>query len=305
MAQKENKKSKKNKNIGFAWALWILIAILILLVFLVKKDTIVSNLKTTGFFDRVFGSTPQFVEKHEVVENESKVSKKKGNKNQDEDVVVLDVTSDKPTMDSLKKDSASDIIVLKESQTAVSVQNEPADKEEDKIQSQPEEKKVSEPVKVEKKEDSKVELPKPVEQKKTDLTLCFLLFDSDGGVSRKIVKRSVVKNDSPLTDAINLLLKGPVLSNSAEKDCISLIPEGTRLLSAKVQDGVAYLNFSEEFEFNSYAAEGYRHQLEQIVFTATSFSTVKSVQFLIEGVQEQYLGSEGVWIGSPLARSSF
>nr|WP_257225304.1 GerMN domain-containing protein [Treponema parvum] len=51
--------------------------------------------------------------------------------------------------------------------------------------------------------------------------------------------------------------------------------------------------------------EGYLGQLMQIVYTATSFSTVDSVQFLIEGQKKDYLGSEGVWIGSPLARSSF
>jgi len=45
--------------------------------------------------------------------------------------------------------------------------------------------------------------------------------------------------------------------------------------------------------------------LRQIVYTATSFSTVNSVQFIIEGQREDYLGSEGTWIGSPLSRSSF
>ncbi|QTQ17448.1 GerMN domain-containing protein [Treponema parvum] len=68
---------------------------------------------------------------------------------------------------------------------------------------------------------------------------------------------------------------------------------------------MAFLNFSEEFEYNPYGVEGYLGQLMQIVYTATSFSTVDSVQFLIEGQKKDYLGSEGVWIGSPLARSSF
>jgi spore germination protein GerM len=43
----------------------------------------------------------------------------------------------------------------------------------------------------------------------------------------------------------------------------------------------------------------------QVVYTATAFSTVDSVQILIDGEKKEYLGSEGVWIGSPLARSSF
>ena len=86
---------------------------------------------------------------------------------------------------------------------------------------------------------------------------------------------------------------------------MTLIPRGAKLLSARVSNGIAYLNFNEAFEINTDGAEGYNHQLEQIVFTATSFSTVNSVQFLIEGKKLKYLGSEGVWIGSPLSRSQF
>lgn len=86
---------------------------------------------------------------------------------------------------------------------------------------------------------------------------------------------------------------------------MSLIPEGTKLLSATITDKTAYLNFSEEFQYNKYGVEGYLGQLMQIVYTATSFSSIESVQFLINGQKETYLGGEGVWIGSPLPRSTF
>lgn len=133
--------------------------------------------------------------------------------------------------------------------------------------------------------------------------ICFVAIDSDGPVIRKEVNRQVAK-DSPLTNAINSLLSGP---NAAESKtgCRSLIPSGTKLYSAVVRNGVATLNFSEEFEFNTYGVEGYLGQLMQIVYTATNFSSVQSVQFLIEGEKKEYLGSEGVWIGSPLSRASF
>ena len=61
----------------------------------------------------------------------------------------------------------------------------------------------------------------------------------------------------------------------------------------------------EQFEFNTVGMDGYQAQLMQIVYTATEFGTVNSVQFLIEGQKKEYLGSEGIWIGSPLSRSSF
>jgi len=133
--------------------------------------------------------------------------------------------------------------------------------------------------------------------------ICFVAIDSDGPVIRKEVGRSVAK-DSPLTNSIISLLNGPASSESAA-GCRTLIPAGTRLYSASVKNGVATLDFSEEFEFNPYGVEGYLGQVMQVVYTATNFSTVDSVQILIEGQKKGYLGSEGVWIGSPLSRSSF
>ena len=148
--------------------------------------------------------------------------------------------------------------------------------------------------------------PKNVESKTSNTIvskICFVAIDSDGPVIRKEVSRSVLK-DSPLTNSIISLLKGPTdLENST--GCRTLIPAGTRLYSASVKNGVATLDFSEEFEFNSYGVEGYLGQLMQIVYTATNYSTVDSVQILIEGQKKEYLGSEGVWIGSPLSRASF
>jgi spore germination protein GerM len=46
--------------------------------------------------------------------------------------------------------------------------------------------------------------------------------------------------------------------------------------------------------------EGLLAQLQQVVRTATQFSTVDAVQILIEGQNEEYLGGDGVYIGEPL-----
>ncbi len=140
--------------------------------------------------------------------------------------------------------------------------------------------------------------------KMTSAKLCFAEIDNDGVISRREVSRKVVKTPSPLTNNIKLLLQGPN-SEEADKGCTSLIPENISLLSASIKDGVAYLNFSKNFEFNRFGVEGYQTQLMQVVYTATEFSTVNSVQFLVEGEQKRYLGSEGIWIGTPLSRASF
>ena len=279
MAQK---KKKKNNNTLLATACVVLGLLVIFIIFLVKRDQIKTNLKETAFFEKVFGTTPEFVEKHEPeAPKQDEVPLK-------EDVTIrIEPVQPVPVPQEKEPDPVLE--------TVTEVVSEPK-------------KEVAEV----KKEDTKKETGKRVEEKKpepkkggnTELELCFVLIDGDGSVVRKQIKRSVARSDSPLTAAINLLLQGPDTTRTAERNCMTLIPEGTRLLSAKVQGGIAYLNFSEEFQFNTMGIDGEIHQLEQIVYTATAFSTVNSVQFMIEGKKQAYL-SEGVWIGSPLSRASF
>ncbi|MCX7024209.1 MAG: GerMN domain-containing protein [Spirochaetes bacterium] len=134
--------------------------------------------------------------------------------------------------------------------------------------------------------------------------LFFVRIDDDGVISRQEVKRTVQAGDSPLTDALGALLKGPN-EEELRKGLITLIPQGTKLLSARIRDGTAYLNFNEAFMYNKYGIEGYAGQLRQVIYSATDFSTVRDVQILIEGRTVDYLGGEGVYIGRPLSRSSF
>ena len=257
MAKKENKKNQT----GFWLACWILGFLIILILFLVKQDDIITTLKTTGLFERLFGKTPAFVQNHEVKEKNDDYDEK-------ENVIILKTEEKKNPVPENKEERKSET-------------------QENTIQ---EEKKVSETK------------PKPAEMRTQKLY--FVYIGEDGTLSRKVMTRSVEKNDSPLVTNINLLLAGPDSAESA-KGCRSLIPEGSKLLSASVRDGIAYLNFNESFEFNTIGMDGYQAQLMQIVFTATEFSTVSSVQFLIEGQKKEYLGSEGVWIGSPLSRANF
>ena len=276
MATKRKNKKKNGSLLTLACSLLALLVVLV--VFLTQKNTIFTNLKETSFFDRAFGTTPEFVKNHQVE----------------------------------KKEPKSETVEIKDSTVTIKIENEKIEIPEEKLAEPKEDvKPAKESEKVEEKKtetktdtkkESKPEVKKPAT---TQLQLCFVVIDGDGSVTRKMVKRSVSKNNSPLTAAINELLKGPSVSVAAEKNCMSLIPKGTKLLSAKVTDGVAYLNFNDSFDINPYGVEGYVNQLMQVVYTATSFSTVNSVQFLIEGEKREYLGSEGQWIGSPLSRGSF
>lgn len=133
--------------------------------------------------------------------------------------------------------------------------------------------------------------------------LWFVRVETDGVIARVKVRRKLAASDTPLVDALNALMTGPS-ADEKKKGFSSLIPAGTKLLSATVRGSTAYLNFNDQFQFNSYGIEGYAAQLRQIIWTATEFDSVKDVQFLIEGQRLDYLGAEGIFIGSPLGRDA-
>ena len=136
-----------------------------------------------------------------------------------------------------------------------------------------------------------------------DRIVYFTQVNNDGQILQSRATRRLPVTQSPMMDALNVLLAGP----SAEelgRGLINLIPPNTRIVSATVRGNTAYINFSEDFLFNSFGAEGYIAQLRQIVWTVTEFSNINDVQILIEGRRLDYLG-EGIWIGSPISRQSF
>jgi len=143
--------------------------------------------------------------------------------------------------------------------------------------------------------------PPPVQTR--DRAIYFATPSSDGQILHTKVTRKIPVSDSPMQDALNVLLAGPTMEE-LNRNIINFIPKNTRILSATVRGNTAYISFSEDFLFNTFGVEGYVAQLRQIVWTVTEFQNVKDVQILIEGRRMDYLG-EGIWIGSPISRQSF
>ena len=283
MAKKEDEKEESKTGSFIALVIWLIAAIALFALFVINQKKIVSNLKSTGFFGRLFGKTPAFVENAEVP-----VQDQAGKNDVDPGVGVdIDLSSGQG-----KGDYSYESGILAENQAAKDAQNnllEPATLNSNKENTG---------TNGEQKPQTN-EVPRMI-----DLKLFFMVINSDGSVSRREVTRSMKKTGGPLVDAINALIQGPSEEEEG-KGCATLVSTGTRLLGASVKNGIATLNFSGEFEFNQWGIEGLRGQLQQIVYTATAFPTVESVQFLVDGVQKDYLGSEGVWIGTPLNRNSF
>jgi spore germination protein GerM len=144
--------------------------------------------------------------------------------------------------------------------------------------------------------------PKTPEKTTRTRTLYFIQVDNSGLIYTAPVTREVPASDSPLIDVLNLLFAGPTQAERS-RGLNSLIPEGTRVLSAAVKNGIVTLNLGENFMFNSYGAEGYLAQLRQLVYTACEFSSVRSVQILIEGRKMDFL-AENIPIREPIGKDS-
>ena len=276
-------KDKKKKN-GVGLAIWVVAALILLIVFLVTRERMLTVLKETDFFKKVFGTEPEFItkfvpEETNEPEAEAEITEEiileniSPSKNENSSTVSIEqVTSSSKTDNGITVET----VVKTEPTTETPKNNEPTEKQETQI---------------------------TTTVAKMDQHLFFIVISGDGSVIRKEVVRQIPKTNTPLTAAINALLAGPNISE-LEKDYMSLIPEGTKLLGASVNNGVATINFSENFLFNKYGVEGIYGQLMQVVYTATAFSNIDSVQFLIEGAKQDYLG-EGVYVGAPLPRSIF
>jgi len=102
------------------------------------------------------------------------------------------------------------------------------------------------------------------------------------------VNRKLAVSDSPLLDSLNALLDGPT-AEEKNRGFINFIPQNSRIISAQVINNTVFLNFNEEFRYNTFGREGGAAQLKQIVWTATEFPNVHNVQIQIEGKTVDFL----------------
>lgn len=329
------KDSSGKKHNGIAAAFWIAVAVALVIAFLVKQDHIIGVLKETAFFEHVFGREPDFIARHETS------SQNKTDDMQSGETIVLEkeqpqkeqaqtqkeqvqgassaapenlLPSDRASSAAAERSgSAAGVPSSATANSSAPVSSPAAGSAKsgaaktasaEKTASGTKDKSAASSAAKPAASQAAASEAKPAAPAKMNQYLCFIAIGADGFVERKEVNRAVPKTNTPLTAALTALLEGPGIPE-LEKGYISLIPAGTKLLSASVQNKTAYINFSQEFAFNKYGEQGYLGQLMQVVYTATAFATIDNVQFLIDGEKNEYLGSEGVWIGTPLARYNF
>lgn len=126
--------------------------------------------------------------------------------------------------------------------------------------------------------------PAPMQEKVT------LYFGDKQAMYLLPEEREIAKGDEALgAVVVKELIKGP-----QREDAVRVIPEGTRLLSFSVVDGIAYVNFSKEFQSKHWGGTaGESMTINSIVNSLCKLPGIEKVQFLLEGNKEESILGHG------------
>ena len=126
-------------------------------------------------------------------------------------------------------------------------------------------------------------------------------FARDGGLVA--VRRTHEPTQAVATAATNALLEGPT---DAERSAgfTSAIPSGTRLLGINIQNGVATVDLTSEYQSGG-GSTSMQTRLGQVVYTLTQFPTVQRVRFRLDGNPVNVFSSEGIVLDHPVGRADY
>jgi len=105
------------------------------------------------------------------------------------------------------------------------------------------------------------------------------------------VVRKATGSGTAIEFALRALLEGPTRAE-AEDGLTSTIPDGAELLEVEVEDPVATVNLSREFELGA-EQDVLLLRLGQVVYTATELSSVGRVRFRIDSEPAGVVGQDG------------
>jgi spore germination protein GerM len=136
----------------------------------------------------------------------------------------------------------------------------------------------------------------PVEQQFVEL------YFIKEGLSAATVIRAV---DAPMvaTNAIKALIAGPTPAEM-DTELSTAIPADTLLLGLTIDNGLATIDLSREFEVGG-GSFNILSRLAQVVYTLTQFPTVDEVLFYIDGEPVEVFSGEGVVLGDPVSRADY
>ena len=147
--------------------------------------------------------------------------------------------------------------------------------------------------------------PSPTTSGTTTVRAYFFLGSFVDNAGLVPVLREVPKTQAVGAAAMRALLEGP---NDAELGArpamYTVIPEGTRFLGLTIDDGIATVNLSREFEQGGGSAS-VLGRLAQVVYTLTQFPTIESVKFELDGEPVTVFSGEGVVLDAPVDRADY
>ncbi len=284
-------RSKRKKRASVGILFWIAFVLFVAVVFLYNKQNIENVLETTGLVE-VLSERVGLSD-----DDEPEVTREDGEQAPDvDDDGRQPVPEDEPELEPVEPPVEETPPRQPESEPEPEPAEEPTpeSRDEPEVAADPE----APPREPEERDEPEVQ------PRRRTSRIYYIRVTEDGTIYPHQVERMVSYVNSPMTQTLNALLKGPT-TEELNLGLLNLIPENTQLISAAVEDGVAYLNFNESFRFNPMGVEGFVAQLQQIIYSTTEFPTVDRVQILIEGKRVDYLGGEGIYIGDPIGRNTF
>ncbi len=136
---------------------------------------------------------------------------------------------------------------------------------------------------------------KTQEQEKPKYYQSCYFFSKNGDLIE--IKREI-KSQPSLENAITLLLRGPMISES-KKGIYSEIPPNVDLISVKNSDNSIIINLSSNFG-NGGGSQSVENRVKQLNKTVKKYHPSKDVYLYIDGKEVEYLGGEGIYIKQPL-----
>jgi spore germination protein GerM len=136
---------------------------------------------------------------------------------------------------------------------------------------------------------------------KKKVKLYYLVYsDRTGKISPGSVIREVTGAD-PLAAALGELVKG--LSPSEEKKgLITAMPEGLKVRSVAVKNGIAEIDMSSEFAENA-QGDFITGRLNQLFYTAIQFPGVKGISVRMNGKPFSTIGGDGLLLSWPMKKA--
>jgi hypothetical protein len=119
------------------------------------------------------------------------------------------------------------------------------------------------------------------------------------------VLRDVSKTKAVGSAAMAELLEGPNPDELGARPAMyTAIPDGTRFLGLTIDNGVATVNLSKEFDAGGGSAQVVQ-RLAQVVYTLSQFPTVTRVSFQIDGVPKPVFRGDGTTFDAPVGRDDY